>query len=120
MLVDVVCMRHLGTKLPADVVRDMAPLRGSLVIVTEPWREMWQPNSPHVPTSFARLTGAEIHDIKRDSRLLPELRDARVTKMVDDSFLIVGIERHGRELHSTTDMLQAWWCRLAAPHFQGP
>ena len=92
MLVDVVRLRHSGNKLPPDVIKGAVAVRGRLNIRTEPWREHWTPNLPHVLTTFAYLK----HPLEDDpvvESLLPALRMAHVKTMIEDAFVVVGLER---------------------------
>ena len=111
MLVDVVAMRAAGVKLPAAQVKAAAPVRGRLSIETKPWRETWQPHLQPTDTTFAHL-----HDPLEDDPLEPQvlapLREARVTRMVGDTFVIVGLERHGIDDLRAKDLPQAWLCRV--------
>lgn len=112
MLVDVVCMRRNGEKLALDIVKSAAPVRGRLTIRTEPWRERWAPNQPFVATTFAYLKGPLKDDPLVES-LLPALRMAEVKTLIDDAFVVRGLERTSNELGKEVDRPQAWWCRVA-------
>lgn len=110
MLVDVVCLRRRGEKLPSGEVRAAVPSRGELSFFTQPWRHEWTPHEPRVATTFALLRDPA--DGQRP--ILPQLRDARVRRMQGQQFVIVGIETR-QERSIPIDTPQAWWCRLVDP-----
>lgn len=90
MLVDVVCLRRNGNKLASDAVKAAVPVRGRIIIRTEPWREHWQPNITHVPTTFAYLKNP-LRDDPLVESLLPALRMAHVKTLVEDAFVVIGL-----------------------------
>jgi hypothetical protein len=102
MLVDVVCLRRMGARLPRDEVRNAPPIRGVLSVA-----------SSHGVNASGRwrATHAQLH--VSSVALLPHLVDAVVTKIEGNSFLIAGSEvickpGPGASFQSR----QTWWCRL--------
>lgn len=110
MLVDVVPMRHNGVKLPKDVVISTAALRGVLIIQVKGWRSPQTPNLPREKVAFAYLKD-EAESGPLTPHVLPQLRQAVVTRIDGDSMIIAGLE--SRSIYPFTDEVsQAWWCRL--------
>lgn len=101
-------MRRQGVKLSVQYLRDSASVRGHLSIVRVAWQQSWRPDLPKVPTQVARLAVSP----RDHSSVLPELRDARVVKLIEDAFVVVGIEAIGGPLRAQ-EFSQSWWCRLA-------
>ena len=112
MLVDVVQLRHRGTKPAAQRLKDAQPVRGRLVIETCPWRETWTPYFPNEPTTFAYLKNeTEQRPLVPDR--LPCLRNVRINRLRGAEMVIVGLERSGPDVREI-DEPQAWWCRVVA------
>jgi hypothetical protein len=103
MWVDVVCLRRDGMKLPQEMVRAAAPVRGFLTIDTVALRPP-PGEEHHVRCDIARLW------LDRSSAGTPfgALEYVRVSRAGGAGLLVVGIEGgRGAEAHP-----QAWWCRV--------
>ena len=100
MLVELVCLRRDGAKLPPEEVRAAKPLRGLLTI------DAVTAESSRVVTDIARLWR---HPVTDDSESVDGLECARVTRVGGDVLLVVGFERRRDK---PAGQLQAWWCRV--------
>jgi hypothetical protein len=100
MLVELVCLRRDGAKLPPEEVRAAKPLRGLLTI------DAVTAGSPRVVSDLARLWR---HPVSDDSETVEGLECARVTRVGGDVLLVVGFERRR---DNPAGHLQAWWCRV--------
>jgi hypothetical protein len=108
MLVEVVRMRTESVKLLPDQIKAATPMRGRLIIATQPWSE--HATKERVRTTFAYLI--EPRDDKRlGAPLIPFLRAAHVNKLDGESFVLFGIEKPSVEFNAP-EWPQAWWCRL--------
>lgn len=105
MLVDVVCMRENGRKLPGDLLRTLRPARGELTI------ELRHANNPHGPTPY-RYVDASLHAGKSRAELLLPLREAWVGRLRGDAFVVYGFETYTPRIGASFQCPQAWWCRL--------
>ena len=89
MIVDVVQLRANGEKLTAEDVAQRLALRGNLLI-----------------------SGGQAYllDLAKNSivQILQPLADAVVTKVRDQSVIVVGMQRVATGEHRP----QAWWCRV--------
>ena len=109
MLVDVVCLRREGVKLPPEELRSVTPVRAFLTIDTVP---VGPPvlEARHLRKDVARLWQCDFCDDDAP-RPLDGLECARVSRVGGDALLLVGVEsRNG----SGDDVAhpQAWWCRV--------
>lgn len=103
MLVDVICLRHNGTKRPADELRAATPIRGYLTVDTISQGPV-QARIGRLPTELARLWRSDLGDA---STPLVALDCARVTRVGGDALLVVGVEKTAE---SPNGRPQAWWC----------
>ena len=119
MLVDVVCLRREGVKLPPEEIRAATPVRGYLTIDTvtvgPPVAE-----APCQRKEVARLWNAI------DSCPVDGLECARVSRVGGDALVLVGVETRPGELDDLGHP-QAWYCRVvleddddAGPTTAGP
>jgi hypothetical protein len=102
MLVGVVEMRRNGQKLDAAELRAAVPVRGVLIVTTNPATRAGDPG-----TTYATLTNPRMSE-----PLLPALREAHVSKLKGTQFIITGLETIVPKIGSSTTHPQAWWCRL--------
>ena len=103
MLVDVVLMRHLGKRLPLELVRATPAVRGELCLVEQGSGRTDDPRRS--ATATLSVDGDE---------LLPRLHSVRVTKIEGDSILVGGTEVHVSKVEriaSSLSSVQVWWCR---------
>lgn len=101
--VDVVELRRGGVRLPAEVVKVVAPICGLLRM--DPSRPGWYPGQRNPP-----LMGMLLAPGKPESLLEP-LDRARVVKIDRGAMLIVGVQQHVRPIRVYEDLPQAWWVR---------
>jgi hypothetical protein len=98
MLVDVIRLRADGVKLSPEAVKAATPIRGDLRF-----------------GAYRLDTGVFYDAVLKGSpgaggtSLIPDLTDAFIRKIKGQDMVIVGNERHGKELRS-----QAWWCKVVA------
>lgn len=105
MLVDVVCLRREGVKLPRDAVLAAVPVRGRLTIAS--WRQGYGGGPVTIMHDAHLSTGND----PMQGQLLPSLHQARVTRIQGNALVVVGEERLGR-FGTPPGYPQAWWCRL--------
>ena len=105
MMVDVVCLRHQGTKLPDDVIAQTTPVRGDLTMVNH---RRWSGTGGRYNFVIATLTLVD------GALPVTELRHATVTQMRADSFLVAGLEVHIPQPQPGVSFQcdQTWWCRV--------
>ena len=106
MLVDMVPLRRGNQVRPrADVVAD-TPIRGDLELTMS--RGRWNlDRTGDLPNITARLT------LPGFSGQALDLRDALVTKMRGESFLVYGTEvARPVGIGGTSSFAQVWWCRV--------
>ena len=105
MMVDVVCLRHNGDKLPPDVIAATTPVRGDLTLENLRGTNGWGEKTNLIIARLAAPAG-----------VLPvnELLHAVIGKMTGDSFLIAGREIHHAKPQpgASYECGQTWWCRL--------
>jgi Protein of unknown function (DUF3606) len=108
MWVDLVRLREAGRKRPADVVLAAVPERGRLTLepaaAEEAFRSM---EPPAIGTAAFFRWGA----VEGDFDNLQRLNDARVSRIGEDSFVVVGFERLRLATGAARQCPQAWWCR---------
>jgi hypothetical protein len=108
MLVDVVCLRREGIKLPPEELRAVTPVRAFLTIDTVTVGPP-VPEARHLRKDMARLWHCDL--CEEASRPLDGLECARVSRIGGDALLLVGVEsRNGAD--SEAGHPQAWWCRV--------
>ncbi|WP_280154863.1 hypothetical protein [Piscinibacter sp. XHJ-5] len=120
MLVDVVCLRREGVKLPAEELRSVTPVRAFLTIDTVTLGPP-VPQAPRVRKDVARLWQCDLCD--EIPQPLDGLECARVSRVGGDALLLVGVERRDGSADEAAHP-QAWWCRVVldaeAPLSQAP
>jgi hypothetical protein len=106
VLVDVVRLRRHGEKLPAEEIAVTRPVRGELTLSSR--------NATRSPDGSGHLlvTSAMLARSGTTFELLPGLTDVHVTRLRDDSMVIVGREIVTGSAHTSWQGPQAWWCRL--------
>ncbi|HMC16277.1 MAG TPA: hypothetical protein VKI18_11630 [Albitalea sp.] len=104
MLVEVVCLRRAGAKLPPEELRAATPVRRLLTIDTVPVRR-YGSQSDLAPSVVARLWRCEFSGTDEPA---DDLECAHVSRVGGDGLLVVGVESRG----SASAHAQAWWCRL--------
>lgn len=108
MLVDVLCLRRDGVKLPQEQLLAVAHTRGYLRLKAVPWRSSYAPNVPMKPTVFASLHPDEAC---KEPTLLRALREARIERLEGEAFVVIGLDQQGEYMREI-DFPQAWACRL--------
>lgn len=108
MLVEVVCLRREGVKLPPEELRAATPLRAYLTIDTV---SVGPPivESRRLRQDLARLWQP---DGSQDVRTVDGLECARVSRVGGNALLVVGVETSRDESLSQAGHPQAWWCRV--------
>jgi hypothetical protein len=108
MLVDVVCLRREGVKLPPEELRSVTPVRAFLTIDTVTVGPP-VPEARHLRKDVARLWQCDLCD---DAPLpLDGLECARVSRVGGDGLLLVGVESRNGSGEEVAHA-QAWWCRV--------
>ena len=88
MLVDVVCLRREGIKLPPEELRAVTPVRAFLTIDTVTVGPP-VPEARHLRKDMARLWHCDL--CEEGSRPLDGLECARVSRIGGDALLLVGV-----------------------------
>jgi hypothetical protein len=104
MLVDVVCLRRDGAKLPPEEVRAAKPVRRLLTIDTMTPGSP-SPESARLCSDVARLWRCENAD---SAEPVDGLECASVSRIGGDGLLVVGVECRS----NSSGHPQAWWCRV--------
>jgi hypothetical protein len=107
MIIDLVCLRSRGERLPSAEVRARmasSPLRGELQLTAD--RPGWHPGQRNAP----RLAGVVAPGTVQWA--LPPLDRAQVLKIRGRDMLIVGVEEIELDRKRRAAYPQAWWCRL--------
>ena len=104
MLVDVVCLRRDGAKLPPEEVRAAKPVRALLTIDTA------TVGSPGAGPETLRSEVAWLWRPRPSGnpQAIDGLACAQVSRVGGDGLLVVGVESRG----IGPDHPQAWWCRV--------
>jgi hypothetical protein len=107
MLVEVVCLRREGVKLPPEELRAVKPVRGYLTIDTV---------SMGTPAAEARPVRKELArlwqpDVAETPRPVDGLECASISRVGGDALLVVGVESIDEEF-TRAGHPQAWWCRV--------
>ena len=100
MVVDVICMRLKGAKIPRDRIRAIAPVRGELAIFRR--YDHWARR--HVLVGSLQA-GPRMADV------LPALDSVRIMQLSGPQFVLVGDEASSIR-KSGVVYRQAWWCRV--------
>jgi hypothetical protein len=108
MWVDLVRLREAGRKRPADVVLAELPERGRLTLEPAAAEEAFRSAEPPAieTAAFFRWKAVE-----GDFDNLRRLHDARVSRIGEDSFVVIGFERLRLATGAARQCPQAWWCR---------
>jgi hypothetical protein len=101
MLVDVVCLRRGGVRLPSEQVKGTQPVRGVLYLGNR--RSVWH--------SRSRDLCAHLSIQGRAREALPLLDYCRVVKITGRGILIIGIEEKELPGRQWIEYRQAWWVR---------
>ena len=97
-------MRDRGKRLPLEVVREAAAVRGELCLTEQA--------SGRTDDLRRWATATLVADDGGD--VLPRLHSVRVTKIEGDSILVGGTEVHvskEQRIASSFSCVQVWWCR---------
>ena len=109
MWVDLVRMRQAGEKRPNEAILRTRPERGRLTLMMASSSEVTYLPGEMEPAAFFLIKPPD---------LLVEIRHrlykANVSRIGDDSFVVVGIERVQLAGGRQQEFAQSWWCRLAA------
>ena len=110
MWVDLVRMREAGAKRPREHVLRDPPERGRLTLE--------RVNSSEVAYAEGALETAAFFTCKAPDApydIRHRLHMASVSRVGEDSFVVVGIERIRDMAGRSHDSPQAWWCRPVKP-----
>ena len=97
-----VCLRHLGKRLPHDQVKGTRPVRGLLRV---------ESRSGYGWDSKGRSLCAVLTAQGEAVAALPMLDHCRVMQITDRGILIVGVEEVALSSRQWKTFRQAWWVR---------